>query len=206
VKRHKQVVCFCIQCEEKLPDLCAKCLKHPDRKPRVVEIYDAPTILKTNECGCVGFKCARKVCTNPKLVWRHPKADGTLGYKNHFCSPECVRAETAEAKKAKRVTMPCSCPCRRPITRPASMMKAKRVYFSPKCHIEDRVRLKAEARRREMDDGAVQAVACYSPRCCGAVTDHTRLPNGLYNCVRCNTRIEEPKASMSMPPRSRATA
>lgn len=183
---HKhQTIRWCTQCEEQLPTRCAKCIKHPDRKPRVVEIFDAPTIIKTNECGCVGFKCQRNKCTAPGLVWRHPRADGTLGYKNHFCSPNCVRLVTAAARVAKRVTLPCSCGCGKMLTRPASNMRSKYIYFSQKHHYDHRVQLKAAFRRETIPED-VQAFVCTSKTCRGEIIDHTRVRAGVYKCVRCN--------------------
>lgn len=188
ITRRVQRICWCVQCEERLPDRCEKCVKHPDRRPRVVEIYDAPPVLATNECGCVKIRCQRDGCLS--TMWRHPRADGTLGYKNHFHEPACVRVVTAAARKAQRVTRNCSCGCGKKITRPASNMRAKQTYFSQLHHFQHRVALKSEARRaREKFD--VQAKVCDSPRCRGVVTDHTRTPTGLFACVRCNARTPE---------------
>ena len=184
-----QRVCYCIQCEEMLPKRCKKCVKHPDRRPRVVEIFDAPPVLATNECGCVKIRCQRPGCL--QTMWRHPRADGTLGNKNHFHDPACVRIVTAAAKRAARVTVVCTCGCGRTVTRSLSLMKAKRVYFSQLCHFRHRVALKAEARRAE-DNDDVQSLVCSSKYCRGEVTDHKRLDNGRYACVRCNNRIDEP--------------
>ncbi len=184
-----QRVCWCVQCEEMLPRRCTKCVKHPDRKPRVVEIFDAPPVLATNECGCVKIRCQRPGCLH--TMWRHPRVDGTLGNKNHFHDPDCVRIVTAAAKVAKRVTVICSCGCGRLVTRPMSNMKAKNVFFSQLCHFRWRVATAAKA-RREKDGADVQAFICYGEECRGEVVDHTRLPNGRYACVRCNNRVDEP--------------
>ncbi len=183
-----QRISYCTQCECPLPKKCSSCVKHPDRKPRIVEIFDAPPVLSINSCGCVQIQCQRAGCH--ARVWRHPRADGTLGNKNHFCSPACVRLVTAQAKVAQRVTAPCSCGCGRTVTRSNSLMRAKRVYFSQVCHFRHRVALKAAARRVKEAD--VQAFQCASPRCRGEITDHTRLASGLYDCVRCHARAKEP--------------
>lgn len=184
-----QRICWCVQCEEILPRKCSKCVRHPDRKPRIVELYGVPPVLDTNACGCVLLRCQRDGCI--KTMWRHPRADGTLGYKNHFCSPECVRIVTAAARVAKRITAECSCGCKRTVTRPASNMRAKQVYFSQLCHFRHRVELKSAARRAVGDPADIQSVSCYSPRCRGAITDHKKLPTGLYACVRCLARSPE---------------
>lgn len=184
-----QRVRWCVQCECMLAKRCLQCVKHPGRKPRVVEIFDAPPVIATNECGCVKIRCQRPGCLS--TMWRHPRADGTLGNKNHFHSPACVRVVTAQAKVAKRVTVPCSDGCGRTVTRPTSNMKAKNVFFSQLCHFRWRVAAQAQARRAK--DGAdVQGFVCYGEECRGAVVDHVRLPNGRYACVRCNNRVDEP--------------
>lgn len=186
-----QRIRFCVQCEEALPRRCAKCVKHPDRRPRVVELFGVPAVLATNECGCVKIRCQRPGCL--RTMWRHPLADGTLARRNHFCSPACGRAVTAAAKRAARVAAPCSCGCGRQVVRPASNMRAQRAYYSQRCHYLHRAALLAQARRRAAEaDDAVQAYACYSPRCRGAVTDHTKLPGGAYACVRCHARGAPP--------------
>lgn len=168
-----QRVHWCVQCEEKLPARCVKCQKHPDRKPRIVEVFDAPKILKTNECGCIGFRCQNPACSAllTKLVWRHPKADGTLPLKNHFCSPACTSAVNTAAHKAARVKQPCSCGCGRIVDRPVSLMKMKHAYFSQKCHY---AHVKEEVARRKK--AAVEA-AC----------DLEDPTTGLLECAVCKT-------------------
>ncbi len=183
-----QRICWCLNCEEMLPKHCSKCIIHPDRKPRVVELYGVPPVISTNACGCVLLRCQRDTCL--KTMWRHPRADGTLGHKNHFCSPECVRIITAAAKVDKRVTVVCSDGCGRLVTRPASNMRAKHAYFSPLCHYRHRIQMKSDARR--VGPREVQTFACASKDCRGAVVDHQRLPTGLYECVRCRARAKEP--------------
>lgn len=193
-----QLVRWCRQCEELLPRTCEKCKRHPDRRPRVVELFGVPPVLRTNACGCVEIPCQRPGC--PQTKWVHPRADGTLGFKNHFCSRTCTIAVTNAARKAKRITAPCSCGCGRTVTRPASNMRAKHVYFSQKCHFIHRVMMKARARRSYAEgDDSVQAFVCHSDRCRGAVTDHTKLPQGSYGCVRCNARSHAPPMKVEMP-------
>lgn len=183
-----QLIRWCRQCECLLPRRCLACIKHPERKPRVVELYGMPPILYRNSCGCVGFKCQRVGCL--QIAYFHPRADGTLGKKNRFCSPACVRADTAAAKVAKRVTTPCADGCGRLVSRPASDMKAKHSYFSQFCHYRHRVQMKATARRANVSLD-VQAKVCYGKACRGEITDHKRLPNNVLACVRCNGRSKE---------------
>ena len=57
----------CVQCGDLLALKCKTCLKHPDRKPRVVELYDWPQVLKTAECGCcIQFQCQLPGCTKTR--------------------------------------------------------------------------------------------------------------------------------------------
>lgn len=182
---------WCCQCEVPMSPRCPKCIADPTRKPRVVEIYDAPPILRTNDCGCVGFKCQRVGCTTPGLVWRHPRADGTLGLKNHFCSPACVRIVTAAARRLARIKEPCSCGCGRICERHrCDRLRFKHVYFSRKCQYAHKVKMKADARRLEAKgDDQFQTFCCNSgrPECReNPATDHEKGRDGHYRCVRCH--------------------
>lgn len=176
-------VLFCVQCEEPLPSKCAKCVKHPNRKPKYVELFGTPEIFARSACGCIQIRCQRPGCF--KLPWK--RESDTERFKNLFCSRSCTGIVTAAAKVAKRVMLPCSCGCGRIISRPASNMLRKHVYFSQKCHYSHRMRL-ASQERRSIDRSLFQALCCDSERCRGAVRDHKKLSVGLYACTYCNAR------------------
>ena len=191
-----QRVRWCSCCEKMLPKTCTECVKHPDRKPRMVEIFGAPHILATNECGCVKIRCQRPGCL--ETMWRHPRADGTLGYRNHFCCPQCVRLVTAAAKRAARVAYVCSCGCGRGGMRSTSNLRAKYYYFGQLCHYKHRTTLRLE-REEEARVAAVAAAAEDAQRallqclgtCRGAITEHLRSV-----CTKCGTERKAPTGCM----------
>lgn len=194
MKIRVQRIRWCTQCECMLPKRCAKCVAHPDRKPRMVEIFGAPQVLATNECGCVKIRCQRPGCQ--ATMWRHPRADGTLGYRNHFHEPQCVRFVTAAAKKAKQVAYVCACGCGRGGMRTMSDMRAKYTYFSHLCQYKHRTTLRLE--REEAARVAAVAAAIEDAQradlwClkCKSVKEHLR---GV--CKACGTFRTAPTGCM----------
>lgn len=180
----RQYICRC--CEDVCAAVCQKCVKDPSRKPRVLAIYDAPKILRINECGCVGFKCQRATCTNPKLVWRHLKSDGTLPLKNHYCSNKCAVDEVADARRTK-VSFVCSCGCGRTGMKKPSEVRSKYDYFSHGCaykHRKQLTRERKEAVRRalEGEDGR-SLMQCEGK--CAAVTEHSQVSRHVAKCGDC---------------------
>ncbi len=98
----------CSQCGEILAQRCDKCLSHPERKPRIVELYDWPEILQTGHCGCLLIQCQRPGCTNKK--WRYAKLhnkEGKSESKNFCCSPKCA-ALVANMSKVAKIEVKCS--------------------------------------------------------------------------------------------------
>lgn len=176
---------WCVQCEGPLPKRCSSCVKHPDRKPRYVEVFGSPTIIRMAECKCCAeISCQRPTCKGTRF--ERLDASRTLkDTKNYFCSKKCTALITAEAKLAKRVHAVCSCGCEREVVRPASNMRAQRVYFSQKCHFEHRVKMQHAARMEKIktaEDGYLQTLWCAR---CKDVTDHTKRVSKLMQCVRC---------------------
>lgn len=152
--------CFCQNCRTKfMPNLttCPKCIVNPERKPRIVVLYDAPEILDTISSSTktftspqleavkrlldrhVFFRCQRPTCTN--LVCRRVNKNGTLDIQNHFCSTKCRDAVTGAAR-ITRVKVPCANECGRQIERQQSDLKlAKHVYCSHQCQYEHRMKM-----------------------------------------------------------------
>lgn len=179
-----QHVRFCRSCQELLPVKCTKCIAHPERKPRVVEIIGTPKILATAPCNCVKLQCQRDKCAG--TMWRQLKADGSLPTKNHFCSGFCQNMVTAAARKTK-TTITCSFVlCRKPVEKHLSALKViQRAFCSQKCHYFQRIREKM-IKRRETDD--IQVLSCEK---CREVRDHKKVASGLYACTRCNYRRKD---------------
>lgn len=184
-----QHVRVCQQCRDVLPVKCEKCVKHPERKPRVVEIFDAPEILETLKCGCVGFKCQRPDC--PKMVYRKLKRDGTLELHNHFCSRSCNSFMTASSKPSNAVSLPCSNGCGTVVKRPPSKVKLARfIYCGRGCKYEHRIKINHERReliKRAIESGAVQNLECWGKCPKGSITKHTKDGRD-YVCPKCGER------------------
>ena len=188
---------WCVQCEEILSKKCVRCIKHPDRKPRIVELIGTVNIIETGPCGCVRFSCQRVGC--PKTMWRHLRLSGKTSYavRNHFCSTSCCAATTADKKRLARPMICAYPPCGRVRLVQRSELKGKtRIFCSGKCFHINKLLENEQRRRLNKDEMAVQAYVCNSPRCRGAVTDHTRLQDGQYDCVRCHARSTPPKIKM----------
>lgn len=184
-----QRIRYCDQCEELLPKVCTKCVKHPDRRPRMVELFGMPPVLSIGPCGCVKIGCQRTGCAI--TVWRVPRADGSLGLKNQFCSKSCNALVTAERKKAKRITATCSDGCGRTVTRPASNMRAKYVYFSQVCHFKHRTVLAAEKRiaaaqaNKDTDRGLLECLKCKD------IKEHLTPEARQAICLTCGTKRDQ---------------
>lgn len=180
-----QHIRFCKQCRELLPTKCAKCIVHPERKPRVVAIYDAPRILATGPCGCVKIICQFEKCARKRFMWRRLKADGSLAQHNHYCTPNCARDDIAAARTT-RVTVTCAyAPCSKKFERKACEVKNMRcACCSPACgYLQRKVETAKKREAAKKDDGAL-LLQC-AGKCRGEITDHLALSRSQAKCVPC---------------------
>ena len=180
-----QRVRFCRQCQELLPTRCSKCIVHPERKPRIVSIYDSPPILATGPCGCVKISCQYAGCKAKRFMWRRLKHDGTLAQHNHYCTQECARADIAQARTT-RVTVTCSYKkCGVKFERKPSEVKGMRhAFHTPKCFYLHRVENRVDT-RRPVDDDSIGMMMCLGR--CRSVTDHNTPKKGAASCRACGT-------------------
>ena len=88
----------CRQCGDLLPLKCLKCLAHPDRKPRIVELYGLPPILETGPCGCVRIACEREGCA--RSVWR--RVYQVAKHPSRFCGDSCARIFQAARRNTQQ--------------------------------------------------------------------------------------------------------
>lgn len=189
MRKHGQHLMFCVQCHELLPRKCHKCITHPDRKPRIVEVFGVPPILQTAPCRCVLIACQREGCD--KTMWRQLMASGELKLRNHFCSVTCRNRVIADARKKVNKPIPCTF-CNTIVLRSPSDTKNRlHTYCNPECFHRHRVQVKANRRRQLEGHESIQALACYSSRCRGEVVDHRRVKSGVLSCVRCNARRDD---------------
>lgn len=131
---HYVKIRFCSQCRSPLPQKCAGCLKHPDREPKVIELYDFPKPLKISECGCcVLLRCQRPGCTT--TFWRSTRNNVVKGRSRHatfICGGKC-RAIMANAGRQTSVMLSCGY-CKKQVKRqPAQIPLNRVVYCNPEC-------------------------------------------------------------------------
>lgn len=184
--RRVRVQQFCWRCEEPISGLCQRCAKDKDRRPRVVEVYDAPKIHKWCACRLSAWiECqvdpAIRPATCQKFMWKRINKDGTLDHKNHFCNIKCTTAQIS-ANRTRKQEVDCSCGCGRKVIRKAFSLKAwKYSYFSIKCRIGHKRALILKE-KKERDDGSVQSFWCEG---CKEVRDHFRISNKgwRYRCL-----------------------
>lgn len=182
-----QHIRFCKQCRELLPTKCAKCIVHPERKPRVVAIYDSPPILATGPCGCVKIACQFEKCSRKRFMWRRLKADGSLAQHNHYCTPDCARDDIASARTT-RVMVTCAyVPCSKKKERKACEVKNMRsMCCSPACgylqrKVETAAKRKAALSAKNGTDGR-SLMWCEN---CDDATDHMEVSRSTARCVKC---------------------
>ncbi len=162
-----QRVRWCSQCESLLPLKCTKCLSHPERTPKQVELFDLPEILETGPCGCVRFACqiitylARSKDRSTMVKCAHCQKlikknfSDLAGKQNSFCSPLHYKLwRISEAEKAK------------------------------------------ELLKETNQDGYLQMFTCNSKKCCGDIQEHKRhedkKSSRMYQCLSCLTVKQSP--------------
>ena len=184
----------CSQCGDPLGKKCRKCLKHPDRKPVVVEWFHFPKIVRHCECAkSVLIPCQRDGCANTRWVNNTNTRGRLYRYETVYCSRRC-NLLVQNAKRKTAVTVPCGWhECGKPVLRKRSELKNFKTAFCRRDHYFMAMRKeeydKKHADRAHEED---QAFACVSSRCRGAVTDHKRTETALYACTRCHFRVKEP--------------
>lgn len=217
-----QKIRSCQQCGDLLALKCSKCIRCPDRTPRIVELYDWPTIIQTGPCGCLLIACQAAGCKN--TMWRRTSSKNKAG-KNRclhcFCSKTCS-AKTLAAQRTTRVTVPCAY-CQKAVVKSSYAAKTfVRAFCNQTCYFlfrqreahnlsEEACRLKergrSQARRRAQleanaaaraaqkaeDNPTQQLVYCAQ---CRNVTEHRLAWKGFHagklTCLTCGAGRDEP--------------
>lgn len=129
-----QYIRSCSQCGDVLPQKCEQCKVHPDRKPRIIELFDWPQILQTGPCGCcIQIQCQRPGCSTK--FWRYVRLHSKTGKatsRNVVCGKACAIALAGSAK-AKKVEAPCAY-CGAVKTLVPSILKVRRHIFCNPSH------------------------------------------------------------------------
>lgn len=184
---HVQRIRSCSQCGDVLPQKCGGCLAHPDRKPRIIELYDWPPILATGPCGCLLIQCQAPDCTNKR--WRYPflkNKEGKSVAKTFCCSPKCATT-IANSAKAKKIKVNCAY-CEKLKEVWPSVLKARRnIYCKPECHYLHMRKMAFEAKEgqkiieTQMNKAAL--LACEGS--CKDITEHTEISRHKHKCNGC---------------------
>lgn len=177
-----QYVRFCQTCKTQLGLNCRACVRHPERKPKVLTYYEIPPILEVCPCRAgVRIACQRLGCT--KTSWHHIKHQkaGKIAAKNLFCSRQCALAHIVAARLATRIKAPCGY-CHKIIERPPGEVKNFKAIY---CHREHYTlaRIKATHLEQECEDGK-SLLQCRG-KCNGIVTEHHAKGNKYTTCVIC---------------------
>lgn len=181
----------CVQCGDVLGLKCMACVKHPNRKPKIVEVYDWPTILETCPSGdCLKISCQRPGCVGTMWRSRSHTRGRKMKYETMYCSRECNIAALAKARDT-RVTVPCGWhACNAKVQRKASTLKTfKRAFCRPDHYFLTLRREAHDAREgkrlAEKGDDGRSLMECEGK--CSDVTDHIQAGRSLAKCVPCGT-------------------
>lgn len=171
-----QKIRACVQCEEILSLKCERCLKHPDRKPRVIELYEWPPILRVGPCGCLLIACQAPGCRNTK--WRYPRLhskEGKAVSQTFCCSPKCAAKVAASTLKTS-IEVACACGCGKKFTKQPAVLKLRRhVYFSQEHHYKHVRRMNFETKQKKLiiaEKDNLALLECWGG--CREITEHTR--------------------------------
>lgn len=186
---HVQRLRFCSQCEEPLSDKCAKCLKHPNRKPRTIELFNFPEVIKTAECGCcVYIQCQRDPCVNK--FWRCVTKNYAVGktQARKVVCKSCAPLTGSDSRKITSVSVQCSCGCGSKVSVQQAKFKVQRYSYVSKKHMYD------HRRQETFKDEMAAAFICYGPKCHGEIQDHEWV-GGRYKCTACGIVVKAPSTS-----------
>lgn len=177
----------CVQCGEMLSLKCKACVKHPERKARVLEFYDWPGILKTAECGCcIKIACQGAGCV--QTVWRNSKHNrgGKSISKAFYCSVTCS-ARSMAAARCTRQTVPCAY-CTKPVVKKSYALKTwTQSFCNNSCYFLFRAKAKHDAAEvKKVEPVDVGMLQCQGP--CKDITEHdTPSEKRPAKCRACGT-------------------
>ena len=193
----------CVQCGSVLGLKCGKCVKHPGRKLRVIELFDWPEILRTAQCGCcIEISCQLPGCK--KTIWKYIRLRGKEKKsvaRKLYCSNACA-ARAAGLSIKTRVRVPCAY-CGKIVEKQQWALKLRNyVYCKQECHYLHVRQLafdaKKDAREKEnRGQGSLALLECWNG--CKDITEHVLIsePNrGTTNYkYRCNVCKKSRSAS-----------
>lgn len=180
----------CSQCKRPLPDKCSNCLKHPEAKPEVIELFDFPKPVKMHSCGeHADFKCQGCGTVFMRYLKQRAKEKMTP-FKGLFCTSAC--AITFDNKNSKiAIKVPCAyCGVEIDRTlRKLSHSKLQLAFCDPEHWYLYRV---SESHKEKEKENPTEALLqCLNG--CKDITEHSRLSIGLYKCVPCGKTRKVPE-------------
>lgn len=196
-----QKIRSCVQCGTILGHKCKSCVSHPDRKPKIIELYDWPKILETCPSGdCIKIQCQRDGCHG--TMWRsltHTKG-GKMRSESMYCSRRCNCLVLAREKDS-RVEVPCGW-CSSPVLRKRSQIKTFKAAYCRPDHYFLAIR-KNKHEEKETEIAMEENLALMECRgSCRDITEHrmaleATVPGGKrpnhgsftarYRCLACGT-------------------
>lgn len=180
-----QRVRSCVQCGDLLPLKCAKCVKHPARKPRIIELYEWPEILETAPCGCFKIACMLPGCT--KTMWRIRKFKHGLAEQKHFFCEQRHAQRFHAQQKRNSVVVACE-ECKTRIERIPAKIKA-RMFCKPECWYIYQKRKQAEAKAgQQIIAKALDRHEMLTCRRCREITEHKPVLRGISECLACGEK------------------
>lgn len=183
-----QKIRSCVQCGDVLSLRCAGCVKHPERKPRVLEYYDWPEIIKTAECGCcIQIRCQLNGCT--KTMWRNVKhnRESRAVSKHFFCSPRCAGSSVG-LSRVNRKKVPCAY-CGTPVMKKMYDLKSfKNAFCHRTCYALYRSKTNHEESLAKFRDEEERALLQCLGKCRGMITEHHTPKKGPAKCTACGAQ------------------
>ncbi len=183
-----QKIRSCVQCGDLLSLKCKSCAIHPERKPRVIDLYDWPPILATGPCGCIKILCQAEGCG--KTTWRNPSRCGRGGKatsKKLFCSYLCSTRTLAAAKNIRQ-KVPCAY-CEKITIRKSYLLKIWALSFCNRsCYFLHRAKKSHEAKEAAIaEKRGTDGRALLQCGKCRDVTEHREINANNAKCEKCST-------------------
>lgn len=192
----------CSKCGDPLNPLCPKCVKHPNRKPKIVAEYSLPTESEVcNKCGHgVRIVCQVDPSLRPadckRVVWRaYSNASRKRVLKDLFCGKHCASIMTGVSRRSRQTFLCANPKCnkekgkRKSFELRTGYLKtvASEHYCCTSCRwIHHRIKRLTEQKER-LDYSSRQLFSCPSAKCRGEVTEHVKAANNRYVCDECKS-------------------
>ena len=190
-----QKIRSCEQCGDLLAKKCARCVKHPERVPRVITYYQWPKILAVCPCTCsVLIQCQRPDCTKTRWVNKTHSREGLSKSENLYCSRQCNLMRLAAEKTKELIEVACFCGCSLKVKRKPSALSP--MTFARPDHYFAWLRRTQFNRKQVAEASAKEAKAIEDRKIdqacegrCGKITTHllasSRLSENRAACLIC---------------------